>query len=106
VLLVGTLLASGDRAAPSELSSGAQPGEVVASRGGAAGGNVRALGLDDTLERRRGIKIAAKGIYRDPVRSSQSFFVRASGLRWRCLRLLGSLPWAVRGGRVIGSRKG
>ena len=29
------------------------------------------LGLDDTIERRRGAKIQAKGIYRDPVRSSQ-----------------------------------
>ena len=27
-------------------------------------------GLDDTIERRRGAKIKAKGIYRDPVRSS------------------------------------
>src|SRR5690242_15781877 len=27
------------------------------------------LGLDDTIERRRGARIAAKGIYRDPVRS-------------------------------------
>ena len=40
------------------------------------------LGLDDTIERRRGDKIAAKGIYRDPVRSSHSHFVKASGLRW------------------------
>jgi hypothetical protein len=30
------------------------------------------IGLDDTLERRRGEKIKAKGIYRDPVRSSRS----------------------------------
>jgi hypothetical protein len=28
------------------------------------------LGLDDTIERRWGPKIAARGIYRDPVRSS------------------------------------
>jgi hypothetical protein len=27
------------------------------------------LGIDDTIERRRGKRIAAKGIYRDPVRS-------------------------------------
>src|SRR5262245_50436170 len=37
------------------------------------------VGLDDTLERRRGKKINAKGIYRDPVRSSHSHFVKASG---------------------------
>jgi len=42
-------------------------------------------GLDDTIERRRGAKIKAKGIYRDPVRSRHSHFVRASGLRWLSL---------------------
>ena len=54
------------------------------------------LGLDDTIERRRGAKIRAKGIYRDPVRSSQSHFVKASGLRWLCLMLLTEIPWAKR----------
>jgi hypothetical protein len=34
------------------------------------------LGLDDTIERRRGKRISAKGIYRDPVRSSKAFFVK------------------------------
>lgn len=52
--------------------------------------------LDDTIERRRGAKIAAKGIYRDPVRSSHSHFVKASGLRWLCLMLLAPIPWAGR----------
>jgi hypothetical protein len=52
------------------------------------------LGLDDTLERRRGPRIRAKGIYRDPVRSSHSHFVKASGLRWLCLMLLVPIPWA------------
>jgi DDE superfamily endonuclease len=45
-------------------------------------------GLDDTLERRRGQQIKAKGIYRDPVRNSHSHFVKASGLRWLCCMLL------------------
>jgi hypothetical protein len=54
------------------------------------------LGLDDTIERRRGAKIRAKGIYRDPVRSSQSHFVKASGLRWLSLMLLTKIPWAKR----------
>lgn len=54
------------------------------------------LGLDDTVERRRGKKIRAKGIYRDPVRSSHSHFVKASGLRWLSLMLLVPLPWAKR----------
>src|SRR5262245_20822113 len=54
------------------------------------------LGLDDTIERRRGDKIAAKGIYRDPVRSSHAHFVKASGLRWLALMLLVRLPWTQR----------
>ena len=54
------------------------------------------LGLDDTIERRRGAKIQAKGIYRDPVRSSHSHFVKASGLRWLSLMLLAPIPWAKR----------
>jgi hypothetical protein len=54
------------------------------------------FGIDETLERRRGKRIAAKGIYRDPVRSSHSHFVKASGLRWVCLMLLVSIPWAAR----------
>ena len=54
------------------------------------------LGIDEHIERRRGRKIAAKGIYRDPVRSSDSFFVKTSGLRWVCLMLLALIPWAKR----------
>jgi DDE superfamily endonuclease len=51
------------------------------------------LGLDDTVERRRGKKIAAKGIYRDPVRSSHSHFVKVSGLRWLSVMVLVPIPW-------------
>jgi hypothetical protein len=54
------------------------------------------MALDDTIERRRGAKIAAKGIYRDPVRSSHGHFVKASGLRWLCLMLVAPIPWANR----------
>jgi hypothetical protein len=54
------------------------------------------LGIDETLERRRGKKISAKGIYRDPVRSSHSHFVKTSALRWVCLALLVPVPWAAR----------
>src|SRR4051794_11943968 len=54
------------------------------------------LGLDDTIERRRGKHIKAKGIYRDPVRSSDAHFVKASGLRWMSLMLLAPIPWAGR----------
>ena len=54
------------------------------------------LGIDETLVRRRGKKISAKGIYRDPVRSSREHFVKTSGLRWVCLTLLAPIPWASR----------
>jgi hypothetical protein len=52
------------------------------------------VGLDDHIERRRGAKIAAKGIYRDAVRSSKAFFVKTSGLRWVCMMLRAPIPWA------------
>jgi hypothetical protein len=54
------------------------------------------VGLDDTIERRWGAKIAARGIYRDPVRSSKGHFVKASGLRWISVQLLARIPWAER----------
>ena len=54
------------------------------------------LGVDDTIARRRGKRIRAKGIYRDPVRSSKDHFVKASGLRWLSLMLLAPIPWAKR----------
>ena len=54
------------------------------------------MGMDDTIERRKGAKIKAKGIYRDPVRSSHSHFVKVSGLRWLSLMLLVEIPWASR----------
>lgn len=54
------------------------------------------VGIDEHIERRRGAKIAAKGIYRDPVRSSKQFFVKTSGLRWISMQLLAPIPWAQR----------
>ena len=54
------------------------------------------IGLDDTIERRWGAKIGARGIYRDPVRSSKGHFVKASGLRWLSAMLLVHVPWADR----------
>lgn len=55
-------------------------------------------GLDDTIERRRGAQIKAKGTLRgrDPVRSSHAHVVKASGLRWLSLMLLAPIPWAKR----------
>ncbi len=54
------------------------------------------FGIDETLERRWGKKIKAKGIYRDAVRSSHSHFVKCSGLRWISLMWLAPVPWAER----------
>ncbi len=54
------------------------------------------IGIDETLERRRGRRIAAKGIYRDPLLSSRGRFVKTSGLRWICVVLLAPIPWASR----------
>ena len=54
------------------------------------------LGIDETIERRRGRQIAARGVYRDPVRSSKEFFVKTHGLRWISLMLLTRIPWACR----------
>ncbi len=54
------------------------------------------FGIDETLERRRGARIQARGIYRDAVRSSRQQLVKASGLRWISLMWLGHIPWAGR----------
>jgi len=54
------------------------------------------FGLDDTIERRRGDHITAKGIYRDPVRSSHAHMVKASGLRWLGCMVLTPIAWANR----------
>jgi hypothetical protein len=54
------------------------------------------VGIDETLERRYGRKIAARGVYRDPVRSTHETFVKSSGLRWVCVMLLVEVPWASR----------
>ena len=55
------------------------------------------LGIDDTIERRWGRKIKKRGIYRDPVRSSKSHFVKCSGLRWLSLMVLTPMPWLEAG---------
>jgi hypothetical protein len=54
------------------------------------------MDLDETLEGRRGEQLSAKGIYRDPVRSSRTRFVKGSGLRWVCQMLLARIPWVDR----------
>jgi hypothetical protein len=59
-------------------------------------GSPLVVGIDETLERRYGKKIAARGVYRDPVRSTHETFVKTSGLRWVCAMLLVEVPWASR----------
>lgn len=54
------------------------------------------VAVDETLERRRGKKIKAKGLYRDAVRSSQSHIVTSFGLKWECMMLIVQLPWCKR----------
>jgi hypothetical protein len=87
VLVIGTLLTNGRRVVTAAL---------------------RTMGLQDApsfnqypqvlsrAERRWGGNIAARGIYRDGVRSSASHFVKASGLRWINVMLLTPLSWAER----------
>ncbi|MEO0780107.1 MAG: transposase, partial [Bacteroidota bacterium] len=52
------------------------------------GGTTLVLGIDETIERRWGPKLKARGIYRDAVRSSKSHFVKCSGLRWIVVMVL------------------
>ena len=52
--------------------------------------------IDETLERRWGARIGARGLYRDPVRSSRGHVVKASGLRWISAMPLTPIPWAGR----------
>jgi hypothetical protein len=54
------------------------------------------IGLEETLERRYAKKISARGLYRDPVRSTHETFVKSSGLRWVCVMVLVEIPWASR----------
>ena len=54
------------------------------------------LGVDETLERRQGEQIAARGVYRDAARSSRAYLNKAGGLRWVSLMLLAWVPWAQR----------
>jgi hypothetical protein len=59
-------------------------------------GTAIVLGADDTVERRRGRKIAAKGCYRDAVRSTKKHVIRCFGVQWVAMMLLVPVPWARR----------
>jgi hypothetical protein len=53
------------------------------------------IGIDDTIERQRGKKIAAKGVYREPCRSA-GHRAKAPGLRWVTTMVLAHVPFAER----------
>jgi hypothetical protein len=54
------------------------------------------VAVDDTVERRGGKRIKAKGCYRDAVRSTRNHVVKCFGLKWVSLMLLVRLPWCSR----------
>ena len=54
------------------------------------------FGIDETVERRWGRKIAARGRYRDPALSTDDQTVMTPGLQWVCLMLLTRIGWAGR----------
>jgi hypothetical protein len=54
------------------------------------------VGVDETIERRQGRKIKAKGRYRDAVRSTKKVVVKCYGLKWISMMLLVRLPWSSR----------
>jgi hypothetical protein len=54
------------------------------------------LGADDTVERRSGRRITAKGCYRDAVRSTKKHVIRCFGLKWVSMMLLVPVPWSRR----------
>jgi len=51
------------------------------------------LFIDETLERRKGPKIKAKGYYRDAVRSSKRTLVKSLGLKWLTLAISWRFPF-------------
>jgi hypothetical protein len=55
-----------------------------------------ALAVDDTIERRSGRRINARGCYRDPIRSSRRHVVKCFGLKWVSLMVLVPVPWSRR----------
>jgi hypothetical protein len=54
------------------------------------------IAADETIERRTGEKIRAKGVFRDAVRSSKKHVIHCFGLRWISMMLLLPVPWSRR----------
>jgi len=95
-----------ERKTVSERSSCVQPRTLVESRGESSivcaagpavfpGHDPFLVGIDETIERRRGSTIKARGVFRDPVRSSKGCVVATDGRRWISMMLLVAVPWAL-----------
>jgi hypothetical protein len=54
------------------------------------------MGLDQRLERRRGARLRAKGLSREPGRAAPRYRLTARGGRGLRLRRLGPMPWGKR----------
>lgn len=54
------------------------------------------IGADETIERRKGKTIQAKGVFRDAVRSSKKHVVTCFGLRWVSMMVIVPMPWCLR----------
>jgi hypothetical protein len=54
------------------------------------------LSADDTIERRRGRRIRAAGVWRDPTNSSLRHQSKCFGLRWISMMALVRVPWSSR----------
>ncbi|MEZ4684725.1 MAG: transposase [Bacteroidia bacterium] len=80
------------RAPWSELSASCLILEMLIRTFGGEEGSPLVFAMDETVERRWGLRIKARGIYRDAVRSSKSFFVKCSGLRWMVMAFVPELP--------------
>jgi hypothetical protein len=61
----------------------------------AAGGSLT-FAIDETLERRWGLRIRKRGHFRDSRLSSRKTSVSNSGLRWIVLSLVVNLPWTTK----------
>lgn len=50
--------------------------------------------IDETIERRKGEKIKAKGVYRDGVKSTAKAVVKCFGLKWISMMMIIVFPWS------------
>lgn len=52
--------------------------------------------IDETIERRKGEKIKAKGVYRDGVKSTGKAVVKCFGLKWISMMMIIVFPWSTK----------